>query len=282
MLRFAANISFLFKELPFLDRFAAAAEAGFKLVECHWPYDNSIEALRERLERNRLSLVMVNTAPGNLDAGDFGLGAMPGREADFRAALDQSLVYVSSLGAARIHCMAGKVPVTATAHRTFVDNLRRGADKARDKGVTLVIEPLNTRSAPGYFLTHAQQAVDVIGEVDRQRQAAVRRVPPADHGRRHHHAAGKAAAAHRPRPDRRRALARPSRTRARSTTARCRCIGAYRLRRRGRRRVSAARRHQGGFGVAGEAGVVKFDGEQAGHHDQGHCAGLAAKTPQSC
>ena len=167
MLRFAANISFLFKELPFLDRFAAAAEAGFKLVECHWPYDHSIEALRERLERNRLSLVMVNTAPGNLDAGDFGLGAMPGREADFQAALDQSLLYVSSLGATRIHCMAGKVPVTSTAHRTFVDNLRRGADKARDKGVTLVIEPLNTRSAPGYFLTHAQQATDIIGEVDR-------------------------------------------------------------------------------------------------------------------
>ena len=99
MLRFAANISFLFKELPFLDRFAAAAEAGFKLVECHWPYDNSIEVLRERLERSQLSLVMVNTAPGNLDAGDFGLGAMPGREADFQAALDQSLLYVSALGA---------------------------------------------------------------------------------------------------------------------------------------------------------------------------------------
>ncbi len=167
MLRFAANISFLFKELPFLDRFAAAAEAGFTLVECHWPYDNSIDALRERLERSRLSLVMVNTAPGNLDAGDFGLGAMPGREADFQAALDQSLHYVSALGASRIHCMAGKVPVTATAHRTFVDNLRRGADKARDKGVTLVIEPINTRSVPGYFLTHAQQAVDIIGEIDR-------------------------------------------------------------------------------------------------------------------
>jgi hydroxypyruvate isomerase len=171
MLRFAANISFLFKELPFLDRFAAAAEAGFKLVECHWPYDNSVETLRERLERNRLSLVMVNTAPGNLDAGDFGLGAMPGREADFQAALDQALHYMSSLGdgrvSGRIHCMAGKVPVTATAHRTFVDNLRRGADKAAGKGVTLVIEPLNSRSAPGYFLSHAQQAVDILGEVDR-------------------------------------------------------------------------------------------------------------------
>lgn len=167
MLRFAANISFLFKELPFLDRFAAAAETGFKLVECHWPYDNSVEVLRDHLERNRLSLVMVNTAPGNLDAGDFGLAAMPGREADFQAALDQSLHYVSSLGATRIHCMAGKVPVTATAHRTFVDNLRRGADKARDMGVTLVIEPLNSRSAPGYFLSHAQQAADILGEVDR-------------------------------------------------------------------------------------------------------------------
>ncbi|WP_119301071.1 2-oxo-tetronate isomerase [Dongia deserti] len=167
MLRFAANISFLFKELPFLDRFVAAAESGFKLVECHWPYDNAVEALRDRLERNGLKLVMVNTAPGNLDAGDFGLGAVPGREADFQAALDQALLYVSALGATRIHCMAGKVPVTSTTHGTFVDNLRRGADKAREKDVTLVIEPINARSAPGYFLTNSQQAVDIIGEVGR-------------------------------------------------------------------------------------------------------------------
>jgi 2-dehydrotetronate isomerase len=167
MLRFAANISFLFKELPFLERFAAAAEAGFKLVECHWPYDNPVEALRDRLEKNGLSLVMVNTAPGNLEGGDFGLGAVPGREADFQAAVDQALLYVSSLDATRIHCMAGKVPVTSTSHRTFVDNLRRAADKALDAGVTLVIEPINTRSAPGYFLTNSRQAVDIIGEVDR-------------------------------------------------------------------------------------------------------------------
>jgi hydroxypyruvate isomerase len=167
MLRLAANISFLFRELPFLDRFAAAAEAGFRLVECHWPYDNPVEALRDRLERAGQSLVMVNTAPGNLEAGDFGLGAVPGREADFQAAFDQALLYVSALGATRIHCMAGKVPVTATAHRTFVDNLRVAADKARGKGVTLVIEPINTRSAPGYFLTRSQQAVDIIAEIDR-------------------------------------------------------------------------------------------------------------------
>lgn len=167
MLRLAANISFLFKELPFLDRFAAAAEAGFKLVECHWPYDRPVEALRDRLEHAGLSLVMVNTAPGNLEAGDFGLGAVPGREADFQAAFDQALQYASSLGAKRVHCMAGKVPVTATAHRTFVDNLRLGADKARDQGIVLVIEPINTRSAPGYFLTRSQQAADLIGEVDR-------------------------------------------------------------------------------------------------------------------
>lgn len=167
MLRLAANISFLFKELPFLDRFAAAAEAGFGLVECHWPYNHPVEALRDRMERARLSLVMVNTAPGNLEAGEFGLGAVPGREADFRAAFDQALHYASSLGATRIHCMAGKVPVTATAHRTFVDNLRASADKARDQGIVLVIEPINARSAPGYFLTTSQQAADLIAEIDR-------------------------------------------------------------------------------------------------------------------
>jgi 2-dehydrotetronate isomerase len=167
MLRFAANISFLFKELPFLDRFAAAAEAGFDLVECHWPYEHSVEVLRERLERARLTLVMLNTAPGKLEAGDFGLAAVPGREQEFAAAFDQALRYAAALGATRIHCMAGKVPVTASAHSVFVDNLRRGADQARERGVTLVIEPINTRSAPGYFLTHSQQAVDIIAEVDR-------------------------------------------------------------------------------------------------------------------
>jgi hydroxypyruvate isomerase len=166
MLRLAANISFLFKELPFLDRFAAAAEAGFTLVECHWPYDNPIEALRERLARAGQSLVMVNTAPGSRE-GDFGLGAVPEREADFQGTVDQALAYASALGATRIHCMAGKVPVTATAHRIFVDNLRAAADKARAKGVTLVIEPINTRSAPGYFLTRSQQAIDIITEVER-------------------------------------------------------------------------------------------------------------------
>lgn len=165
MLRFAANISFLFKELPFLDRFAAAAEAGFRLVECHCPYENSIEVLRERLRQTGLSLVMLNATSGQ--PGDFGLGALPTCERAFEAAFDQALLYASALGATRIHCMAGKVSVSATAHRTFVDNLRRSADKAADKGVTLVIEPLNTRSAPGYFLTRSQQAADLIDEVNR-------------------------------------------------------------------------------------------------------------------
>ena len=166
MLRLGANISFLYKELPFLDRFAAAAADGFTLIEAHWPYDNPVEVLRDHLRRAGQKLVMLNTPPGTRE-GDFGLGAMPGREADFQAALDQALHYVSSLGGTRIHCMAGKTPVTATAHRTFVDNLRLGADRARDRGIMLLIEPLNTRSAPGYFLTKSQQAVDIIAEVDR-------------------------------------------------------------------------------------------------------------------
>jgi hydroxypyruvate isomerase len=166
MLRFAANISFLYKELPFLERFAASAAAGFKLVECHWPYDHSIEVLRDHLTRAGQQLVMVNTAPGTRE-GDFGLAAMPGREADFQAAFDQALHYVCGLGGTRIHCMAGKVPVTATSHRAFVDNLRAAADKAAVKNVTCVIEPLNQRSAPGYFLTSTRQASDLIGEIAR-------------------------------------------------------------------------------------------------------------------
>ncbi len=166
MLRFAANISFLYKELPFLERFAASAAAGFKLVECHWPYDHPVEVLRDHLSKAGQQLIMVNTSPGARE-GDFGLAAMLGREGEFQAAIDQSLHYVTALGAKRIHCMAGKVPVTATSHRCFVDNLRQGADKARDQGAELVIEPLNHRSAPGYFLTSTRQAADLIGEIDR-------------------------------------------------------------------------------------------------------------------
>ncbi|MCP1838499.1 hydroxypyruvate isomerase [Bradyrhizobium sp. USDA 4524] len=167
MLRLAANISLLFKELPFLDRFSAAAEAGFKLVECHCPYENSIEVLQERLSQAGLSMVMLNAASRNQYSGDFGVGAVPGRERDFEVAFDQALLYTSSLGATLIHCMAGKVAVSANAHRTFVHNLRRSADKAAEKGVTLVIEPLSTRLAPSYFLTRSQQAADLISEVER-------------------------------------------------------------------------------------------------------------------
>lgn len=166
MIRLGANISFLYKELPFLERFAASAAAGFKLVECHWPYEHPVEVLRDHLARAGQKLIMVNTALGGGE-GDFGLAAMPGREADFRAAFDQSLHYISALGGTRIHCMAGKVPVTAASHRAFVDNLRLAADKAQASGVTLVIEPLNQRSAPGYFLTSTRQAADIIGEVGR-------------------------------------------------------------------------------------------------------------------
>jgi hydroxypyruvate isomerase len=166
MLRFAANISFLYKELPFLERFAAAAAAGFKLVECHWPYEHPVEALRDRLAQAGQRLIMVNTPLGGRE-GDFGLAAMPGREADFRAAFDQALRYATALGAQRIHCMAGKAPVTATSHRCYVDNLRQAADAAAAQGVELLIEPLNQRSAPGYFLTGTRQAADLIGEIDR-------------------------------------------------------------------------------------------------------------------
>ena len=97
MLRLGANISFLYKELPFLDRFAAAAAAGFKLIECHWPYEHPVEVLRDHLARAGQKLIMVNTALGNRE-GDFGLGAVPGREADFQAAFDQALHYISALG----------------------------------------------------------------------------------------------------------------------------------------------------------------------------------------
>jgi hydroxypyruvate isomerase len=168
MPRFAANLAYLFTERPLIERFAAAAAAGFKAVELQFPYDVAATAVRAELAGHRLTQLGVNTPVGTRE-GDGGLAAVPGREREWDAAFKQALDYVVAIGGTAIHCMAGKVPVEQrpAAERTFIANLSRAADLARQHAITLLIEPLNQRDRPNYFLNRVEQAADIIAKVER-------------------------------------------------------------------------------------------------------------------
>ena len=144
MPRFAANLAYLFTERPLLERFGAAAAAGFKAVELQFPYDQAPSAVKAELEKHGLTQLGVNTAVGTRD-GDSGLAAVPGRESEWEAVFRQALDYTAAIGGRAIHCMAGKVPSEQrpAAEKTFIANLTRAADLAKEKNVTLLLEPLN-------------------------------------------------------------------------------------------------------------------------------------------
>ena len=168
MPRFAANLAYLFTERPVMERFAAAAAAGFKAVELQFPYDQSPSAVRSQLERHGLTMLGINTPPGRA-AGQSGLAAVPRHEAEFAALFRQALDYVVAVGGRQIHVMAGQVPPEQrpAAETTFVGNLTRAADTAADRNITLLIEPINPRDRPDYFLTRAEHAVAIIAKVER-------------------------------------------------------------------------------------------------------------------
>lgn len=168
MPKFAANLSMLWNELPFLDRFEAAARAGFKAVEFLFPYDFSAETIAQRLKANRLQLVLHNLPPGDWAAGERGLACIPGREDAFRAGVTQAAEYAPVLGVQRWHCMAGLLPAgvsEAQARATWVGNVRFAAVEAKKLGLPLLIEPINTFDMPGYFVNHPRQAVALMDEV---------------------------------------------------------------------------------------------------------------------
>lgn len=166
MPRFAANLAYLFAERPLLERFGAAAAAGFKAVELQFPYDHAPQAVRAELEKHGLTQLGLNTAVGGRD-GDSGLAAVPGRESEWEAVFKQALDYVTAIGGRAIHCMAGKVPTEQrpAAEKTFIANLTRAADLAMDKKITLLIEPLNPRDRPNYYLNRVEQAADIVARV---------------------------------------------------------------------------------------------------------------------
>jgi hydroxypyruvate isomerase len=172
MPKFAANLSTLFTELPFLDRFAAAKAAGFKAVEFQDPYKFPAAAVAAAAEAAGLAVVLLNAPMGNAKAGERGLAAQPGREADFAASIATALDYARALHCQQIHVLAGLVADERPAQEAvYVANLQRAADRAVEEGVTLLIEPLNRRDNPNYFLTSTAAAVAVLDRVNRSNVA---------------------------------------------------------------------------------------------------------------
>lgn len=171
MTRLAANLTMMFTELPFLDRFDAAAGAGFKAVECVAPYVAPAAAVKERLQGLGLTMALFNMPPGDWAAGERGFGADPARKADFRNSIDLALEYADATGCRTLHLMAGKI--SAGAHRaawtdTLIANVQLAADAVADRGLTIVLEPINTRvDMPGYFYDTTAAALSVMDQADR-------------------------------------------------------------------------------------------------------------------
>lgn len=166
MPRFAANLSWLFTEWSFLDRFAACADAGFTAVECLFPYDTPADAIAARLARHRLTPVLFNLPPGDLAAGERGLAALPNRRADFRAALTKALDYATATGCPRLHVMAGMAQGVA-ALACYRDALALACDAAAPHGIEILIEPLNSTDVPGYLMDSFALAGQVLRDVAR-------------------------------------------------------------------------------------------------------------------
>ena len=169
MPRFAANLSLMYPEHAFLDRFAAAAADGFRAVEFLFPYEFDIRDIAARLHDHGLQQVLFNAPPGDFAAGERGLASLPGQQDRFRRALlEQALPCAQALGCRRLHLMAGLVPAHGdrAAHRaTYLDNLAWAAAQARGTAVQLLIEPINTRDIPGYFLNRQDEAHAIVREV---------------------------------------------------------------------------------------------------------------------
>jgi 2-dehydrotetronate isomerase len=165
MPRFAANLGFMFTERPLVERFGAAAAAGFEGVELMFPYDLPAEEMRAEIDRHELTILGLNTR----QTPESGLAAVPGRERDFAILFGHALDYAATIGARAIHCMAGVVPQMqhAAAEKTLVDNLLRAADKADRWNINLYIEAINHRDRPSYFLRRVEQAADIIAKVNR-------------------------------------------------------------------------------------------------------------------
>jgi len=168
MPKFAANLSMLFPEFAFPDRFAAAAKVGFRGVEYLFPYAMAKEDIAERLHANGLTQVLFNLPAGNWELGERGVGCHPDRVSEFQEGVGKAIDYAKALGCAQVNCLAGIVPAGVSAelaHRTLLDNLTFAASKLKEAGLLLIAEPINTYDIPGFFLNRSAQAIALFDEV---------------------------------------------------------------------------------------------------------------------
>lgn len=168
MPRFAANLTMLFTEVPFLERFERAASAGFTAVEFLFPYAWPAELIKAQLHQHGLTLVLHNLPAGDWDAGDRGMACDPARVAEFRAGVPQAIAYARVLGVAQLNCLAGKAPAgvaEAVLRQTLVDNLRFAAAELKKAGLRLLMEPINTFDIPGFYVNRSAQALAILDEV---------------------------------------------------------------------------------------------------------------------
>ena len=166
--KFSANLSMLFQEVPFMERFAAAAKLGFKAVEFMFPYDYAIADLKAALTDNGLKLVLINLPAGNFGAGERGIAVNPARQKEFRAGVTRAIEYAQALGVPQINCLVGKtlpdVPV-AEQRAALVANLRYAAEALGQAGIRLLVEHLNSRDVPGFFLDTTGKVLDILDAV---------------------------------------------------------------------------------------------------------------------
>jgi 2-dehydrotetronate isomerase len=168
MPQFAANLTMMFNEVPFLDRFKAASEAGFTAVEFLFPYEHPPEEVASKAKAAGVQVVLFNMPAGNWAAGERGIAGLPGREAEFRESVDKALVYAECLGVPRLHAMAGVVPTgadPAVCRATLISNLKYAADKLAKRSMTLLLEAINTRDIPGFIVSTQKDSHEICEAV---------------------------------------------------------------------------------------------------------------------
>ncbi|MBM4763140.1 TIM barrel protein [Bacillus sp. B15-48] len=167
MNKFAVNLTTIFTEVPFMERFQKAREAGFSFIECQFPYIYSIEEIQRELEQHQLSMVLHNLPPGNWDVGDRGIAVDANHVTEFRQSVQTGIQYAKALKVSRIHCMAGVTPDLGDqqALNTYIENIKFAANEFAKHNITLLMEPINDFDMPGYFLNHLEQATKIIDRV---------------------------------------------------------------------------------------------------------------------
>jgi hydroxypyruvate isomerase len=168
MPQFAANLTMLFNEVPFMERFEKAARSGFQAVEFLFPYAFPAQDIKQKLEQYNLRLVLHNLPAGDWDVGERGIACLPERVTEFREGVAKAIEYAKALGVMQLNCLAGKIPAGADTElmkKTFISNLRYAATELKNVNIKLLIEPINTFDIPGFYLSRTQQALDILNTV---------------------------------------------------------------------------------------------------------------------